>query len=100
MSFQRDCNAVLYTYYEKAPDDDDELDEENLPGFSTGPPPMDKGKGCAHAHEQLAPPSNNAGMSSPILSGNIGGLTGGASLPTRLVSSSWNGQLLLCMVHE
>lgn len=64
------------------PDDDDDLDEEHLPGFSLGPPPPDKGKGRAHVPEQLAPPSNNAGRSSPVLSGRIGGPANGAP-PTR-----------------
>ncbi|KAF8239730.1 Yip1-domain-containing protein [Tricholoma matsutake] len=63
-------------------DDDDDLDEDNLPGFSIGPPP-DKGKGRAHAPEQLAPPSNNAGASSPVLSGRIGGPANGAPPTTR-----------------
>lgn len=65
-----------------SPDDDDDLDEDNLPGFSIGPPP-DKGKGRAHAPEQLAPPSNNAGASSPVLSGRIGGPANGAPPTTR-----------------
>jgi protein YIPF6 len=73
-------NCRFFLYF---PDDDDDLDEENLPGFSIGPPPPDKGKGRAHAQEQLAPPSNNAGTSSPVLSGRIGAPLNGAPPPTR-----------------
>ncbi|CAA7267075.1 unnamed protein product [Cyclocybe aegerita] len=60
-------------------DDDDDLDEENIPGFShpgmaQSPAPQDKGKGRASfVPEQLAPPSATpAGPSVPALSGNIG----------------------------
>lgn len=62
--------------------DDDELDEDSLPSFSIGPPPPDKGKGRARAPEQLAPPSNNVGTSSPALAGRIGSSANGAA-PTR-----------------
>ncbi|PSS36907.1 hypothetical protein PHLCEN_2v1266 [Hermanssonia centrifuga] len=60
-------------------DDDDDLDEENIPGFShpsvaTSPqsPYPDKGKG--RATEQLATPT---GGSSMPLSGNIGSMPNG-----------------------
>jgi len=66
-------------------DDDDDLDEENIPGFShpgmvqtptTAVP--DKGKGRApYVPEQLAPPS--ARLPGPELSGNIGSSAQGAS---------------------
>ncbi|KAG6841447.1 hypothetical protein C0991_011117 [Blastosporella zonata] len=57
-------------------DDDDDLNDDDIPGF-THPgltSPLDKGKGKAREPEQLAPPSNSAAApSSPVLSGNIGG---------------------------
>ncbi|KAG5646958.1 hypothetical protein DXG03_001681 [Asterophora parasitica] len=61
-------------------DDDDELDEDDIPGF-THPglaSPPDKGKARAREPEQLAPPSNGARGSSPVLSGNIGSSANGA----------------------
>ncbi|KAK0235991.1 hypothetical protein EDD85DRAFT_624069 [Armillaria nabsnona] len=67
-------------------DDDDDLDEESIPGFthpSMQPPQApDKGKGRAREPDQLAPPSNTGRVSSPVLSGNIGSsASGGASRP-------------------
>jgi len=61
-------------------DDDDDLDEENIPGFShpalspQHAPVVDKGKGRAnYTPEQLAPPSTSIGRpTSPVVSGNIG----------------------------
>ncbi|KAF9000688.1 hypothetical protein BDQ17DRAFT_661996 [Cyathus striatus] len=61
------------------PDDDDDLDESSIPGFThpslaQSPNPADKGKARAYESEQLAAPSNGA---SP-LSGNIGSSSGQA----------------------
>ncbi|KAF8917484.1 hypothetical protein CPB85DRAFT_1286118 [Mucidula mucida] len=64
----------------QADDSDEELDEENIIGFtapSMASPVPDKGKGRARESEQLAPPSVNGGPSSPQLSGNIGSSPGG-----------------------
>jgi hypothetical protein len=65
-------------------DDDDDLDEESIPGFShpslgTGnsTPAPDKGK--SRAQDQLAPPSSNGPATA--VSGNIGSSSG--SRPTR-----------------
>jgi hypothetical protein len=71
-------------YFESMPninsisiDNDDEFDEDNIPGFShpslaAQSPSQDKGKGRAPP-EQLAPPSAPGARSqSPNLSGNIG----------------------------
>ncbi|RPD74854.1 Yip1-domain-containing protein [Lentinus tigrinus ALCF2SS1-7] len=62
--------------------DDDDLDEDDIPGFthpglvpSPTPPAQDKGK--ARAPEQLAPPSG-----SPSLSGNIGTPVNGSGAPS------------------
>jgi hypothetical protein len=59
--------------------DDDDLDEDDIPGFShptlsgpQSPAPYSKGKGRARESEQLAPPSSGNGRASPSLSGNIG----------------------------
>jgi len=67
-------------------DDDDDLDEESIPGFShpslgagNSTPAPDKGKN--RAQEQLAPPSMN-GPASTTVTGNIGS-TSGPSRPTR-----------------
>ncbi|TFK40162.1 hypothetical protein BDQ12DRAFT_602144 [Crucibulum laeve] len=66
----------------QAVDDDDDLDEENIPGFShpgmvQSPQFPDKGKGRARVPEQLAPPSSaNGALANPSLSGNIGSLNG------------------------
>ncbi|OBZ72526.1 Protein YIP4 [Grifola frondosa] len=63
-------------------DEDDDLDEDAIPGFShpsypsdPASPPPDKGK--ARAPEQLAPPSS-AAFASSSLSGNIGSAANGA----------------------
>ncbi|KAF8623677.1 hypothetical protein AX17_007375 [Amanita inopinata Kibby_2008] len=69
-------------------DDDDDLDEENIPGFShptLSPSPrlQDKGKGRARGSDQLAPASGNDGATDATLSGNIGSSPNGASRPTR-----------------
>ncbi|KAL0572201.1 hypothetical protein V5O48_009756 [Marasmius crinis-equi] len=65
-------------------DDDDDLDEEHIPGFShpaMGPtsPQPDKGKNRSREPEQLAPPSGNGSASRNQLSGNIGSSGGGGS---------------------
>jgi len=61
-----------------ATDDDDEFDEENMPGFGVASQPstpvIDKGKIRAREPEQLAPPSNGGPAS---LSGNIGSSSSG-----------------------
>ncbi|RDB26039.1 Protein YIP4 [Hypsizygus marmoreus] len=65
-------------------DDDDDLDEESIPGFThpgLSPSPSVKGKGRAHEVEQLAPPSTSAQAGSPRLSGNIGSSSDGAARP-------------------
>ncbi|KAF9468008.1 hypothetical protein BDZ94DRAFT_1246937 [Collybia nuda] len=67
-------------------DDDDDLDEDNIPGFShpTLTEPQDKGKARARELDQLAPPSNEPSASSPVLSGNIGSsVNGGPPRPAR-----------------
>jgi len=66
-------------------DDDDDLDEDDIPGFShpslaPQSPLPHKGKGRAREPEQLAPPSSGNGRTSPSLSGNIGS---GPARPTR-----------------
>ncbi|KAG6910823.1 hypothetical protein DXG01_007138 [Tephrocybe rancida] len=70
---------------EISPDDDDDLNDDDIPGF-THPgmaSPLDKGKGRAREPEQLAPPSNGAGASSPVLSGNIGSSVNGPARSSR-----------------
>ncbi|KAG6900609.1 hypothetical protein C0993_007832 [Termitomyces sp. T159_Od127] len=65
-------------------DDDDDLNDDDIPGF-THPvvtTPADKGKGKAREPEQLAPPSNG-GPSSPSLSGNIGSSLNGTTTSSR-----------------
>jgi protein YIPF6 len=85
-------------------DDDDELDEENIPGFShpaltVNSPVQQKGKG--RAPEQLQEPVGQ--VSSPHLSGNIGSASnrpptrhavGGVQVETRCV-----GRCLLVDTH-
>lgn len=66
-------------------DDDEDLDEENLPGFSdpsmdAASPFPDKGKG--RAPDKLATPSGPS-FPNPQLSGNIGSATNDASKPAR-----------------
>ncbi|KAF5381964.1 hypothetical protein D9615_004415 [Tricholomella constricta] len=66
-------------------DDDDDLDEDDIPGF-THPglaSPTDKGKARAREPEQLAPPSSAARGTSSVLSGNIGSSVNGATRPSR-----------------
>ncbi|KAG6862525.1 hypothetical protein C0995_000073 [Termitomyces sp. Mi166 len=67
-------------------DDDDDLNDDDIPGF-THPglaTPVDKGKGKAREPEQLAPPSIAGGTSSsPALSGNIGSSTNGTAGSSR-----------------
>ncbi|KAG5342258.1 hypothetical protein C0989_004102 [Termitomyces sp. Mn162] len=67
-------------------DDDDDLNDDDIPGF-THPDltiPVDKGKGKAREPEQLAPPSNAGGTSlSPGLSGNIGSSVNGTAASSR-----------------
>ena len=63
-------------------DDDDDLDEDNIPGFShpglASPlSPNNKGKGRAREPEQLAQPSGQNGSVPSGLSGNIGSASGG-----------------------
>ncbi|KAF8896413.1 hypothetical protein BD779DRAFT_1433651 [Infundibulicybe gibba] len=57
-------------------DDDDDLDEENMPGFThpslQAEQAQPKGKSRVHEPEQLAPPSGNGYSQSAGLSGNIG----------------------------
>ncbi|PFH53173.1 hypothetical protein AMATHDRAFT_138307 [Amanita thiersii Skay4041] len=71
-------------------DDDDDLDEESIPGFShpalasaQSPRLIDKGKGRAREIDQLASPSANGGIPNAPLSGNIGSAPSGAQRPTR-----------------
>ncbi|KAG5730939.1 Protein YIPF6 [Termitomyces sp. T112] len=67
-------------------DDDDDLNDDDIPGF-THPDltiPVDKGKGKARESEQLALPSNAGGTSlSPGLSGNIGSSVNGTAASSR-----------------
>ncbi|KAF9484399.1 Yip1-domain-containing protein [Pholiota conissans] len=69
----------------QADDDDDDLDEENIPGFShpglAQSPTVDKGKSRAtYIPDQLAPPSaSNGRPMSPVVSGNIGSSAQGAA---------------------
>ncbi|KAF5326751.1 hypothetical protein D9619_004412 [Psilocybe cf. subviscida] len=73
----------------QADDDDDDLDEESIPGFAhpgmTSPLSLDKGKGRAtYMPEQLAPPGTSVPqVSSPVVSGNIGSSSQGSSRPAR-----------------
>ncbi|KAK0469679.1 uncharacterized protein EV420DRAFT_56344 [Desarmillaria tabescens] len=64
-------------------DEDDDLDEESIPGFThpsmQSPQTSDKGKGRAREPDQLAAPSNNGRISSPVLSGNIGSSANGGA---------------------
>jgi len=65
--------------------DDDDLDENDIPGFThpSMSPQTDKGKSRARQPEQLAAPSGSAGgSSSPGLSGNIGS-SGDTNRPNR-----------------
>ncbi|KAF8656232.1 hypothetical protein AX16_002668 [Volvariella volvacea WC 439] len=69
-------------------DDDDDFDEDNIPGFShpamsQHPQPVDKGKGRAQESNQLAPPAGSSSSSSAPLSGNIGSSPSGAARPAR-----------------
>ncbi|KAH8831546.1 hypothetical protein DL96DRAFT_1667799 [Flagelloscypha sp. PMI_526] len=61
-------------------DDDDDLDESSIPGFTAPTPPLDKGKGRA-ANSQPGTPMN--GSSSAGLSGNIGSKPAAANTPSR-----------------
>ena len=64
-------------------DDDDDYDEENMPGFTNpvlASPVADKGKTRAHEPEQLAPPSSSGPSG---LSGNIGSSSNTAPQATR-----------------
>jgi hypothetical protein len=68
-------------------DDDEDFDEDNIPGFShpTIPqsPQADKGKTRAREPEQLAPPSGNIQSGSQTLSGNIGSSSSAQRTPSR-----------------
>lgn len=64
-------------------DSDDDLNEEDIIGFTMPSPAPDKGKGRVRELEQLATPSDNGGMSSPQLSGNIGSATAAPTRPAR-----------------
>jgi len=69
-------------------DDDDDLDEDDIPGFShptiaQSPLSANKGKTRAREPEQLAPPSSENGRASPSLSGNIGSGPAGGSRSAR-----------------
>ncbi|KAG6883746.1 hypothetical protein C0992_007916, partial [Termitomyces sp. T32_za158] len=69
----------------QADDDDDDLNDDDIPGF-THPvvtPQVDKGKAKAREPEQLAPPLNASGPSSPGLSGNIGSSVNGTTTSSR-----------------
>jgi hypothetical protein len=91
---------------QSTPDDDDDLDEENIPGFShpalspQHSPMVDKGKGRAtYTPEQLAPPTtSNDRPTPPVVSGNIGSpshnaprgnrqMLGGVQVETRYLSN-------------
>ena len=64
-------------------DDDDDYDEENMPGFTNpalASPVADKGKTRAYVPEQLAPPSSSGPSG---LSGNIGSSSNTAPQATR-----------------
>ncbi|OCH95349.1 Yip1-domain-containing protein [Obba rivulosa] len=65
-------------------DDDDDLDEEAIPGFShpVMSPNTGQDKGKARAPEQLAPPSGS-GYSGASISGNIGSTTNGGPKSSR-----------------
>ncbi|KAK2460967.1 hypothetical protein APHAL10511_007437 [Amanita phalloides] len=55
--------------------DDDDLDEESIPGFShptLAQAPPDKGKGRAQEHDPLGTSNANGGTANTSLSGNIG----------------------------
>ena len=63
-------------------DDDDDLDEENIPGFShpaISPTVPGKGKARAHEVEQLGSPSGDGRLPTPVLSGKIGSSANGAA---------------------
>lgn len=66
-------------------EDEDDLNDDDIPGF-THPgvtTQVDKGKGKAHEPEQLAPPSNVGGPPSSGLSGNIGSSVDGTMASSR-----------------
>ncbi|CAK5268399.1 unnamed protein product, partial [Mycena citricolor] len=70
--------------------DDDDFDEDSIPGFShptlpQSPAPLPKGKGRVTELGQFAPPSSGNGLASPSLAGNIG------SGPTRPARSTVGG---------
>lgn len=87
-------------------DDDDDFDEDNIPGFShptlaQSSQNSDKGKARAHEPEQLAPPSGTTQSGGTGLSGNIGSSTnaqraasrqtvGGLQVETRFLLIWWN----------
>ncbi|KAG5651921.1 hypothetical protein H0H81_006936 [Sphagnurus paluster] len=69
----------------QADDDDEDLDEDDIPGFThpvLASPVGDKGKARAREPEVLAPPTSGRG-GSPALSGNIGSSADGAARPAR-----------------
>ena len=70
------------------PDDDDDLDEDAIPGFShpavaSSPLSPLPGKGKGRAPEQLAAPTGGPAPLTPTLSGNIGSALNGAPKPSR-----------------
>jgi len=69
-------------------DDDDDFDEDNMPGFSHPTPaqsPQNAGKGKARAREsdRLAPPGETTQSSGAGLSGNIGSSSNSQRPPSR-----------------
>ncbi|EKM78612.1 hypothetical protein AGABI1DRAFT_114230 [Agaricus bisporus var. burnettii JB137-S8] len=69
-------------------DDDDDFDEDNIPGFSHpmlahSPKTPDKGKTKAREPEQLAPPGGTSLSGTPELSGNIGSSANGTRSGSR-----------------
>ena len=73
----RFCLKFTFSRTDKIQDDEDDLDEESIPGFShpevvQTPHLPDKGKGRASGHDQPAFSSTNVGTTSASLAGNIG----------------------------
>lgn len=71
------CLEFTFRHADKIQDDEDDLDEESIPGFShpevvQTPRLPDKGKGRASEHDKPAFSSANGGTTSASLAGNIG----------------------------
>lgn len=95
--------VYIYVDLTRFLDDDDDFDEDNIPGFSHpmlahSPKTPDKGKTKAREPEQLAPPGGTTLSGTPELSGNIGSsangtrsgsrqTVGGLRVETRFVAS-------------